>query len=243
MVGFRRAFGAALCSRVSIIFWALLTFFVVISGPFGSYHSMDLAQRAFVFAPVFGLIMLIGTLIRLMVLLWLLPKAPHLASGVAACLAAVVLPPLLGAADLLRLAPLEFALLILCSFLAQAALETQVVQGKSAEQGKSAAPMHRLLHRIAPEQRSAVLAISGRDHYVEVQTGKGSVSLLLRFADAMAELDPQAGAQVHRSYWVAWEAIEAVEREGVKLYLRLRHGARVPVSKNHRDKLAARGLI
>ena len=252
MVGFKRALVVALCSRVSIIFWTFLTFFVVISGPFGSYHSIDLARRALIFVPTLGLVMLIGTLIRLLVSHWILPAAPRLASLGAALVAATLLPPLvlallpqlLGGADLVQLAPLELAVLILGIFLAQSALEAQEGQGASADRAVAAgAPKHRLLHRIEPARRGEVLAISVRDHYVDVQTGKGTVSLLLRFADAMAEVDPQAGLQGHRSYWVAWEAIEAVEREGVKLYLKLRHGARVPVSKNHRYKLEARGLI
>ena len=69
-----------------------------------------------------------------------------------------------------------------------------------------------------------------------------AASLLLRFSDAIAEVEEE-GAQVHRSHWVAWAAVEAVERDGIKLFLRLKSGARVPVSKNNREKLEARGLI
>lgn len=252
---FLQAYAAELRSRVSVVFWTLLTFFVVVSGPFGSYQSMPISQRVLIFVPTFFVLMLLGTLIRQSVSVWVLPRKPRLAMIATAVVAAQVLPPLVmqmvsassGHPDLLQLAPVELSVLILGVFLAQSALTTRASQGLSYDDAAGGArrllPEHRLLHRIEPEQRGAVLAISVRDHYVDVQTRKGTVSLLLRFGDAIAELDPLAGVQVHRSYWVAWEAIEAVEREGVKLYLKLTHGARVPVSKNHRYKLEARGLI
>lgn len=255
MMTFLQACAAELRSRVSVVCWTLLTFFVVVSGPFGSYHSMQISQRVLIFVPTFFLLMIFCTLIRQSVALWVLPRKPRLAMIATAVVAAQGLPPLVlhmvgassGHLDLLHLAPVELSVLILGVFLAQWALTTQLEQGLSSDHSAGASrkllPEHRLLQRIEPEQRGAVLAISVRDHYVDVQTRRGTVSLLLRFRDAIAELDPLAGVQVHRSYWVAWEAIEAVEREGVKLYLKLTHGARVPVSKNHRYKLEARGLI
>ena len=104
------------------------------------------------------------------------------------------------------------------------------------------APEPRLVQRLDPGLRGPILSISVRDHYVDVMTGHGTASLLMRFGDAIAEAGV-AGAQVHRSHWVAWDAIDTVEREGAKLFLRLKPGMRVPVSKNHRDKLELRGLI
>ena len=101
----------------------------------------------------------------------------------------------------------------------------------------------RLLQRLEPHLRGDLWAISVRDHYVDIQTNLGASSILLRFGDAMAEADAVEGAQLHRSHWVAWAAVEAVERDGPKLFVRLKHGARVPVSRNHRAKLEARGLL
>jgi DNA-binding LytR/AlgR family response regulator len=104
-------------------------------------------------------------------------------------------------------------------------------------------PLPRLIERLDPDLRGKLQSISVRDHYVDVSTSLGVGSLLMRFSDAISEVWPVEGAQVHRSHWVAWDAVEAVEREGGKLFLRLPSGARIPVSRNHRDKLEARGLV
>lgn len=74
-------------------------------------------------------------------------------------------------------------------------------------------------------------------------TSAGPSSLLMRFSDAIEETLGVPGAQVHRSHWVAWDAVTGVEREPGKLFLILTDGSRIPVSRAHRDKLEERGLI
>ena len=101
----------------------------------------------------------------------------------------------------------------------------------------------RLAGRLEPDMRGTLISISVRDHYVDVRTDKGRSSLLLRLSDAIDETAPIDGAQVHRSHWVAWEAVQAVERKGDKVLLRLSDGDPIPVSRNYRVKLEARGLI
>jgi hypothetical protein len=255
MFGFKEAFAADLRSRVSVLFWLLLTLFVVFAGPFGSYESMGLTQRVLIGLPSVFVIMLAGTLVRLLVSILMMPCAPRLAAIVTALAASAVLTPLIlellaliaGHVAIMQPHPVELAVLVLSLSLAHSALRYQAGQEVRATsvQASVAAhrPEHRILQRIEPEQRGAILAMSVRDHYVDVQTDKATVSLLLRFGDAMAEVAPQAGVQVHRSHWVAWAAIGGVEREGSKLYLRLTDHTRVPVSKNHRAKLDARGLL
>ena len=101
----------------------------------------------------------------------------------------------------------------------------------------------RLMARLGPEARGAILSLSVRDHYVEVWTERGMASLLMRFADAMAELDGIDGMQVHRSHWVAVAAIAGAERERGKTFLRLSDGRLVPVSRSYKDAVEARGLL
>ena len=48
------------------------------------------------------------------------------------------------------------------------------------------------------------------------------------------------GEQVHRSHWVAWEAIAGVERDEGKMQLILRNGQKIPVSRANRPKVDAR---
>lgn len=97
-------------------------------------------------------------------------------------------------------------------------------------------------HRLPAELRAAaLLALEAEDHYLRVHTEAGSTLILLRLGDAMAELGEARGAQVHRSWWVARDAVERVERSGEKAALVLRGGLRVPVSRGNRAKLAAMG--
>lgn len=101
----------------------------------------------------------------------------------------------------------------------------------------------RLVRRLDDALHGRLVSISVRDHYVDVRTEAGQASLLLRFSDAIAETEGVDGAQVHRSHWVAWDAVEGVDRIGTNLLLRLKHGETIPVSRNHRKTLETRGLI
>ena len=101
----------------------------------------------------------------------------------------------------------------------------------------------RLLQRIGADLRAPLVSISVRDHYVDVQTEVGQASLLMRLSDAIAETEGVDGAQVHRSHWVNWAAVQGVDRRGGNLVLRMAEGAPIPVSRNHREKLEERGLI
>jgi DNA-binding LytR/AlgR family response regulator len=74
------------------------------------------------------------------------------------------------------------------------------------------------------------------DHYLRIHTALGSDLILLRLRDAMGELGPARGRQVHRSWWVAEGAIASTER-GARPHLILRNGLKVPVSKTYRDAL------
>lgn len=98
-------------------------------------------------------------------------------------------------------------------------------------------PESRLMRRIAPELQGDLWSISVRDHYVDVLTSAGTASLLMRFGDAVAEAEPVAGLQVHRSHWVALAAVEGAVREGTRLFLTVQGGQRLPVSKAHRAKV------
>lgn len=97
-------------------------------------------------------------------------------------------------------------------------------------------PEARLIARLAPALRGAVIRLQMRDHYVEVVTEAGSTTLLMRFADAMAELGTIDGLQVHRSHWVARDAITRISRRAGKITLQMRDGAVVPVSRSYQAR-------
>jgi hypothetical protein len=101
-----------------------------------------------------------------------------------------------------------------------------------------------ILARLPPKLRAARLyAMQAEDHYVRLYTSAGSDLVLLRFADAMAELRGIEGARVHRSWWVARDAVESSCREDGKLFLALRGGTKAPVSRTYTRALRAEGWL
>jgi len=86
--------------------------------------------------------------------------------------------------------------------------------------------------RLPAKFRSAdILAVSAEDHYLRVHTSAGETMILMRLADAIAELEGVEGAQTHRSWWVAREAVESARREGERVTLLLKGGIEAPVSR------------
>ncbi|MDH4023714.1 MAG: LytTR family transcriptional regulator, partial [Gammaproteobacteria bacterium] len=69
--------------------------------------------------------------------------------------------------------------------------------------------LQRLPANVSPNE---VIALKAEQHYIKVYTADRSFMTLYRFSDAVAEMDPTAGHQVHRSYWVRTAAIRAIRR-------------------------------
>ena len=90
----------------------------------------------------------------------------------------------------------------------------------------------RFFERMPAKLKGALLyAVQAEDHYLRLHTSKGSDLILMRLTDAIAELDGVEGAQTHRSWWVAKDAVESSRRDGDRLTLVLKGGAEAPVSR------------
>lgn len=99
-----------------------------------------------------------------------------------------------------------------------------------------------LLARLPLHLRGDLAYLSMQDHYVDVHTARGSTLLLMRFADAVGETGPTEGLQIHRSYWIARQAVvESVRRDG-RLFLRMADGAELPVSRPYLAAVRSAGL-
>src|ERR1700755_2739771 len=96
--------------------------------------------------------------------------------------------------------------------------------------------------RTPPALGRALLALEMEDHYLRIHTAVGSDLILLRLRDALGELGPQRGRQVHRSWCVADGAVAGAER-GARPMLVLRNGLKVPVSKSFRDQAKEMGWL
>jgi hypothetical protein len=91
-----------------------------------------------------------------------------------------------------------------------------------------------------------LVTIKAEQHYIQVVTRQKQFMVLYRFSDAIRELDPDLGAQVHRSYWVNLAAVEAVHAKAKDFFLRMQTGFDVPVSGPYqgmmRELARARGI-
>jgi len=264
MTNFSSEFKTALRSPLPYILWAVLSIMLVLGGPFGTVE-VPVAERTIYWSVVVAGSILIGKAVRLAIETWLEPAHPLLEKAVVAIVMAVALSPPIWVysaaffgADVVPSLRDFFIFVLTVTFgvqLIRWAIDEHLLRfgsldGRAAattdeEAAPAAAPAAapRLLERIETDLRGSILRISARDHYLDVFTDKGRAELLLRFSDALAEIDGLDGAQVHRSHWVAWAAVVGSERDGARLFLRLADGDRVPVSRRFHDVVVRRGLV
>jgi hypothetical protein len=98
------------------------------------------------------------------------------------------------------------------------------------------------LKRLPVDLGRALIRVSALDHYVEVQTSAGTTLLLMRFADALEELEGCPGHRIHRSHWVAAGAIRRLLRQDRAMMVELEDGTRLPVSRSQQSEMRATGL-
>ena len=108
--------------------------------------------------------------------------------------------------------------------------------------GPAGSPPPRFLDRLPMKLKGAALyAVEAEDHYLRIHTDRGSDLILMRLSDAVGELEGIEGAQTHRSWWVAKDAVTDVERGDGRATLILKDGARAPVSRTFSRILRAEG--
>lgn len=266
MANFTSEFKAALRSPLPYILWAVLSIMLALGGPFGTIE-VPIAERAIYWSVIVAGSILVGKGVRVAIETWLEPTHPLLEKVVVTLLVSFALSPPIwfysaaffgeSVVPPLRdffifVVTVTFGIQLIRWALDQHFLRFGTLDGRTAapaDEGVSfvpAAPADqapRLLERIDTDLKGNILRISARDHYLDVFTDRGRVELLLRFSDAMAEIDGLDGAQVHRSHWISWAAVVGLERDGARLFLRLADGDRVPVSRRFHDTVASRGLL
>jgi hypothetical protein len=96
--------------------------------------------------------------------------------------------------------------------------------------------------RLSARYRNArLIAIEAHDHYLRVHTDVGSELIALRLRDAVAELQDAHGWRVHRSWWVAADAVLGGRWHRNFGELRLLGGFVAPVSRSYAPLLRAAG--
>lgn len=115
----------------------------------------------------------------------------------------------------------------------------QPVQTHAAPTGNAPA---RFPDRLPMKMRGAVIrAVQAEDHYLRIHTDRGSDLILMRLSDALEELEGLEGAQTHRSWWVAREAVRDVSRGDGRATLTLEGGILAPVSRRYAKALRDAG--
>ena len=229
---------------------ALGVFFALI-GPFGSYHE-PLARR-FAVCLVYSVVGLPFWGPGFRTLVWLAEqrRLPMLASRLVAVLL-VTVPITLAVRLASRLFYTDEPTVGLASVYLSvntvavplALAHSLIVRWGRRQAPAPAAPQTpRLNARLPAAVEAPILALQAEDHYVRVHTARGSTLLLMRFADAIAELDGLPGLQVHRSWWVARAAVDGAQRSGRRAELVLTNGLSVPVSRAAMPEARAAGYL
>ncbi|WP_292026157.1 LytTR family DNA-binding domain-containing protein [Brevundimonas sp. UBA2416] len=100
----------------------------------------------------------------------------------------------------------------------------------------------RFIDRLPFKLRGAAIrAVSSEDHYLRIHTDRGSDLILMRLSDALTELEGLEGAQTHRSWWVARDAVRDVSRGDGRATLTLEGGIEAPVSRRYARALRDAG--
>ena len=99
---------------------------------------------------------------------------------------------------------------------------------------KELPPELQFLERLPAKYDGAELyAASSEDHYVRVHTSRGEELILMRFSDALKELNAVDGIQTHRSWWVARNGVLDSSRQEGKYCLVLKSGATASISRSY----------
>ncbi|WP_426027003.1 LytTR family DNA-binding domain-containing protein [Brevundimonas sp. TWP2-3-4b2] len=115
----------------------------------------------------------------------------------------------------------------------------QPVQTHAAPAGSAPA---RFPDRLPLKLRGAAIrAVQSEDHYLRIHTDRGSDLVLMRLSDALTELEGLEGAQTHRSWWVAKDAVRGVTRGDGRATLTLEGGLAAPVSRRFAKALREAG--
>ncbi|WP_305986914.1 LytTR family DNA-binding domain-containing protein [Roseibium sp. MMSF_3544] len=107
-----------------------------------------------------------------------------------------------------------------------------------AEKAQSAGAGY--LRHLDQPLKGILLRVEAQEHYVRLVTDQENRMILYRFNDVVAELPDTVGMQVHRSHWIAFAAVENLARDGGRLWIVVRDGSKVPVSRKYTAPVQAR---
>ena len=229
-----------------------MTVLATLVGPFGTYLSMSLPERAIYWGIMIGVSVILSFWVRCLTSR-VVGGDPFLIDMVTSGVIALMLGPMiwfynhflynLPRADLPSLGKHVLVVFAVCMIvvLIRVYLQSEPVDAEILAPPPEV-PDVVFLRRLPDELGKDLVHVSADGHYLDVATHLGQERILMRFSDALAELDGYAGVRVHRSHWVALDAIVAVEQTGRRVFVILTDGHRVPVSQAHQPALTEHGF-
>ncbi len=86
---------------------------------------------------------------------------------------------------------------------------------------------------LPADKTGPLIALSAQDHYVNIMTENGEHLVRISMKDAIALVLKDEGIRVHRSHWVAHDAIISLNKNSGRFFVTLRNGAEIPVAKSY----------
>jgi len=244
---------AVFTSPRTLVAMAAAVLLLGLSGPFGTLARFDAPTRLVYWLAVVVLSYSLSRVAAVVAMRSLAPRISLVPLRVVLSAAIASLPATLivGLISLIAYGPSEnpapLRLWLYCFTVALALVALIAVGERHAPTAvQSAAPAPApvaLLQRLPLPARGQLSHISVQDHYVEVVTDRGKTLLLLRLSDAIRETEGVPGLQIHRSHWVALDAVRKSMRVDGKPLLELADGTRLPVSRSYLPAARAAGLL
>ncbi len=254
--GFWRDLIAYCLSPPTFVTVAVVTLIVASTGPFGTTETQSFIERFIYWALVLSTAMPFGFASKL-IILRLRPNLPgplH-AFCTASFFTAFYAPILWWLCALVSagrsLETLSFALmaaglwmLAQCVSPARLVLDMDPMRPSAPVEAVPEVPQPRLARRVELAPGARIVRLTAEGHFVDIHSDDGQVQRIrLRFADAVDEMEGVLGYCVHRSHWVAVEAIASRERESGRDFVRLQDGSRVPVGRKYKPQLVEEGVL
>lgn len=213
-----------------------------LAGPFGTYDSLPALPRIGYWLVVVATTFWLGYLVSFATSSWMEDRGfgSPISIGVGAVAASVPLTLFLAGlhwiifaapfwAETLRLFPYVAAIAIAVAAFSEA------LQAREAGPPAPAAspPEPAWLDRLPAHLGRGLISLQAEDHYVRARTELGEALIRTRLQDAANDLG-EFGIRVHRSWWVARNAIHAYRyRNGLPVIV-LHDGRALPVGRTYR---------
>lgn len=246
---------------VTAYIWAISTVVVSVAGPFGTYGGLALPARSLFWGGLIAVSLVTSTALTVIArhALASYPEAVRdtfVITAFTLIYTPIVVWTILVVTDAVapgevKVVTVGLAVLVITTaickllHLLRARFPGMALPGDPRHATQPAPPVEvRLLRRLEGVSAPDILRLTVSDHYVVVHLADGSERrILMRFGDAVIEMEGVPGYGVHRSHWVAATAIRQVISCGGRDMVELNDGTTVPVSRTGRQTLIEAGLI